>query len=152
MYTDAEIRSIGMAHLVKKLGKVDTERFISGFIKDSGNYTLARRELYDDLTLDEVFESASDYMREHPLCPETKARLDAYKKEHMEGRVFLRRTFRRRVRRHIRGPFDGGGRRVQVRAPLRSSEPLTIPQGSTLSETIDEGSDDVHAQCCPVVE
>jgi hypothetical protein len=35
--------------------------------------------------LDEVFESASDYMREHPLSPETKARLDAYKKEHMEG-------------------------------------------------------------------
>ena len=85
MYTDAEIRSIGMACLVKKLGKVDTERFISGFIKDSGNYTLARRELYDDLTLDEVFESASDYMREHPLSPDTKARLDAYKKEHMEG-------------------------------------------------------------------
>ena len=84
MYTDAEIRSIGMACLVKKLGKVDAERFISGFIKDSGSYTLARREMYDDLTLDEVFESASDYMREHPLSPETKARLDAYRKEHTE--------------------------------------------------------------------
>ena len=82
VYTDAEIRAIGMDCLVKKLGIVDTERFISGFIRDSGDYTMARREMYDDLTVDEVFESASNYMKEHPLSPETQARLDAYKKEH----------------------------------------------------------------------
>ena len=82
MYTDAEVRSIGMACLVKKLGKVDTERFISSFIKDSGDYTLARRALYDDLTVDEVFENASNYMDEHPLSPETQARLKAYKESH----------------------------------------------------------------------
>lgn len=80
MYTDAEIRNIGMSCLVKKLGKVDAERFISGFIKDSGDYTIARRELYDDLTVDEVFESASQYMKNNPLSPETQARLDVYKK------------------------------------------------------------------------
>jgi len=82
MYTDAELRSIGMACLVKKLGKVDTERFISSFIKDSGDHTLARRALYDDLTVDEVFENASNYMDEHPLSPETQARLKAYKESH----------------------------------------------------------------------
>ena len=81
MYTDAEVRDIGMACLVKKLGRVDAERFISGFIKDSGDYTLTRREMYDDLSVDEVFESASNYMKEHPLSPETRARLEAYKKE-----------------------------------------------------------------------
>ena len=81
MYTDAEIRSIGMASLVKALGIVDAERFISGFIRDSGDYTLSRRQLYDDITVDGVFESASAYMKEHPLSPETKARLEKYKNE-----------------------------------------------------------------------
>lgn len=81
MYTDAEIRSIGMASLVKALGMVDAERFISGFIRDGGDYTLSRRQLYDDLTVDEVFESASAYMKEHPLSPETKARLEKYGNE-----------------------------------------------------------------------
>ena len=60
----------------------EMEHSSSGFIKDSGDYTIARRELYDDLTVDEVFESASQYMEDHPLSPETQARLDAYKEEH----------------------------------------------------------------------
>ncbi|AMH95433.1 hypothetical protein AR505_1718 [methanogenic archaeon ISO4-H5] len=81
MYTDAEMRSIGMASLVKALGIVDAERIISGFIRDSGDYTLSRRRLYDDLTVDEVFESASAYMKEHPLSPETKACLEKYRNE-----------------------------------------------------------------------
>ena len=81
MYTDAEIRSIGMASLVKALGRVDAERFISSFIRDSGDYTLSRRQLYDNLTVDEVFESASAYMKEHPLSPETRARLEKYRNE-----------------------------------------------------------------------
>ena len=46
------------------------------------DYTLARRKLYDDMTLDEIFENASNYMKEHPLSPETQARLTAYKEEH----------------------------------------------------------------------
>ena len=81
MYTDAEIRSIGMASLVKALGIVDAERFISDFIRDGGDYTLSRRQLYDNLTVDEVFESASAYMKEHPLSPETRARLEKYRNE-----------------------------------------------------------------------
>ncbi len=81
MYTDAEIRSIGMASLVKALGIVDAERFISSFIRDSGDYTLSRRQLYDNLTIDEVFESASAYIKEHPLSPETRARLEKYRNE-----------------------------------------------------------------------
>ena len=35
----------------------------SGFIKDTREYTFARRELYDDLTVEEVFENASNYMK-----------------------------------------------------------------------------------------
>ena len=75
MYTDQEIREIGMDSLVKALGVVDTERFISGIIRDGGDYTLSRRKLYDNLTLEEVFENADAYMKEHPLSGETKARL-----------------------------------------------------------------------------
>lgn len=71
-----------MKCLVDKLGKVDAERFIYGFMKDGGDYTLARRELYDYMTLDEVFDSADRYMEENPISPETQARLDAYKRAH----------------------------------------------------------------------
>ena len=48
----------------------------------TGDYTLDRKELYDDLTVDEVFESASSYMKDHPLDQETQACLDAYREEH----------------------------------------------------------------------
>ena len=81
MYTDQEIREIGMDSLVKALGIVDTERFISGIIRDGGDYTLSRRKLYDNLSLEEVFESADAYMKEHPLSEETKARLEKSREE-----------------------------------------------------------------------
>ena len=58
----------------------DMRRFIS-LLRDSRDYTLSRRQLYDNLTVNEVFESASAYMKEHPLSPETKARLEKYKNE-----------------------------------------------------------------------
>ncbi len=80
MYTESEIRSIGMECLSKKLGTVGMERFISDFIRNSGDYTLSRREMFDDMTVDEVLESADKYMDENPLDPETLARLEAYKK------------------------------------------------------------------------
>lgn len=37
---------------------------------------------HDDMTLDEVFDSADRYMGENPISPETQAHLDAYKKPH----------------------------------------------------------------------
>lgn len=70
-----------MECLSKKLGTVGMERFISDFIGNSGDYTPSRREMFDDMTVDEVLESADEYMDEHPLDPETLARLEAYKKE-----------------------------------------------------------------------
>ncbi len=79
MYTESEIRAIGMECLSKKLGTVGMERFISDFIRNSGDYTLSRRELFDDMTVDEVLESADRYMKENPLDPDTLARLEAYK-------------------------------------------------------------------------
>ena len=81
MYTDAEIKSIGMASLVKALGRVDAERFISNIIRDSGDYTTSRRMLFDDLSMEDVFESASAYMKDNPLSPETRERLENFKEE-----------------------------------------------------------------------
>ena len=81
MYTDAEIKSIGMASLVKALGRVDAERFISNIIRDSGDYTTSRRMLFDDLSMEDVFESASAYMKDNPLSPETRERLEKFKEE-----------------------------------------------------------------------
>ena len=81
MYTDAEVRSIGMASLVKALGPVDAERFITNIIRDGGDYTLSRRQMFDDMTLEEVLENTSEYMKTHPLSAETKARLEQFSNE-----------------------------------------------------------------------
>ncbi len=36
--------------------------------------------MFDDMTVDEVLESADRHMKENPLGPDTLARLEAYKK------------------------------------------------------------------------
>ena len=79
MFTDEEVRKKGMDALMGTLGFIDSQRFISLIIKDSGDYTMLRRTLYDDMTADDVFKMASQYMKEHPLSPDTKARLENHK-------------------------------------------------------------------------
>lgn len=48
-------------------------------VENRGDYTLDRRALFDDLTIDEVLDSATRFMMEHPIDPKTRARLEAYK-------------------------------------------------------------------------
>ena len=64
-----------MNSLVNSLGIVDAERFISGIMRDRGDYTTLRRQLFDDLSLEDVFKNAEGYMAEHPFDPETESRL-----------------------------------------------------------------------------
>ena len=82
MYTEAEIREIGFECLQERLGSVGTERFIASVINDPGDYTLARRRIFDDMTWEEVLEMAEKDRREHPLPEETLKRIEKYKHEH----------------------------------------------------------------------
>lgn len=79
MYTESELRMIGMKCLSDRLGPVDAERFIVSMNRNAGDYTLARRELLDDMPLDEVREGARKYMEANPLPPEARARIDAFR-------------------------------------------------------------------------
>ena len=66
MYSSTELMSIGMDHLVQKLGQVEAERFISTIIRESSDYTKTRRLLFDDMTIDQVLEEATEYELSHP--------------------------------------------------------------------------------------
>ena len=48
----------------------------------TGDYTLDRKELYEDLTVDEVLDNAAECAKKHPLPEETRQRVEDYKKAH----------------------------------------------------------------------
>jgi len=47
--------------LVENFGVVDTERFVSLMIKEPFDYTKWQRDLYNDMSTDELFNAASDW-------------------------------------------------------------------------------------------
>ena len=59
MRTDSALRYEGMNALSRTLGAVDTERFISMVKRDTFDYTEWRRGLWNDMSIEEVFEEAS---------------------------------------------------------------------------------------------
>lgn len=50
-------------------------------VEDIGDYTLFRRQMFDDMTLEEVLENTSEYMKTHPLSTDTKTRLEWFRNE-----------------------------------------------------------------------
>jgi hypothetical protein len=51
----SEITQQAMSVLSKELGVANTLRFIGQFTSGYGNYTKERRELYADMSLDDIF-------------------------------------------------------------------------------------------------
>lgn len=66
MHSAVELMDTGFACLVEKLGIVDAERFVAMIKRDSFDYTLWRREYFDDMTLKQVSEEAAAYAKSHP--------------------------------------------------------------------------------------
>ena len=66
MNNAVELMDAGFACLVEKLGIVDAERFVAMIKRDSFDYTLWRREYFDDLSLDQISEEAAVYAQNHP--------------------------------------------------------------------------------------
>ena len=59
--TDSVIRQEGMNILLDKLGMVDAERFISLMIREPFDYTVWRKDLFDDMSLTELASKANAY-------------------------------------------------------------------------------------------
>ena len=60
VYTSDEIITLGIKCLVKKLGHVNAEQFINSVRATCPDYTLWRRQIYDDMTIDDVFKVAEE--------------------------------------------------------------------------------------------
>ena len=59
MRTDTAIRNEAMGALVRTLGMVDAERFISMVKCDTFDYTEWRRGMWNDMSIEEVYAEAS---------------------------------------------------------------------------------------------
>ena len=64
MRTDTLIREEGMRVLNERLGLVEAERFITLIIREPFNYTEWQRDLFNDLTLDELCDKADEYWKQ----------------------------------------------------------------------------------------
>ncbi|MDR3291544.1 MAG: hypothetical protein LBT10_05265 [Methanobrevibacter sp.] len=64
MKSEILIRNEAMNILVKKLGLVDAERFIASIKRDNFDYTEWRRDLYKNMTIDEIYNEASEFQKQ----------------------------------------------------------------------------------------
>jgi hypothetical protein len=61
------IRKEGMECLVKSLGVVETEVFISTLLRDSFDYTEWQRNYFSDIPLDNFLHNAQAYDQKNPF-------------------------------------------------------------------------------------
>lgn len=67
MIADMDIMSRGIACLIRELGIVEAETFISYIKNENFDYTKWRQDKFDDLTLSEIGQHAADYEKNHPF-------------------------------------------------------------------------------------
>jgi hypothetical protein len=69
MRNEAVLRKTITKHLVDKFGVIDTERYIASITRDPIDYTEWRRDMYDDLSIDELSAKAMAFHKElHNEC------------------------------------------------------------------------------------
>ena len=61
MKTDAVIRSEGMKILSEHLGIIEAERFVSLISRESFDYTEWQRNLYEDMSVEDLGAKAMEY-------------------------------------------------------------------------------------------
>jgi hypothetical protein len=60
MYAEMALRDKGMEVLIKNLGKVEAERFVSLIIREPFDYTEWQRNLFNDLSVKELSKLAME--------------------------------------------------------------------------------------------
>ena len=70
------IMTAGMKLLRENLGLIECEIFIANIKQERFDYTKWRENLYGDMSLDELLDSAATYMKNHPeLVPKNAKRI-----------------------------------------------------------------------------
>ncbi|MEW6347758.1 MAG: hypothetical protein AB1646_01740 [Thermodesulfobacteriota bacterium] len=63
MRTDTEIRVSGLRALVKALGPLEAERFISLILREPFDYTVWQRELWAEERVEDICKAATELRR-----------------------------------------------------------------------------------------
>ena len=67
MRNAAVIKKEGMDCLIKSLGVLEAEVFISNLLREQYDYTEWQREYFADQTLDDFLSKAQEYDKENPI-------------------------------------------------------------------------------------
>lgn len=67
MTNTAEIMDMGMECLMKNLGIVEAEHFISVIIRERSDYTKWHQKYFANMSSDEFQDEAVKYAKEHPF-------------------------------------------------------------------------------------
>lgn len=67
MNSTIEIINKGMNCLLKQLGVVETEKFISIINREKFDYTKWQRNLFEDMSFDEMNDAAMDFDKKNPM-------------------------------------------------------------------------------------
>lgn len=67
VYTPDEMMMLGMDCLVKNFGIVNAELFVNSVRAACPDYTLWRRRIYDDMTVEDVFKMAEEDAEDNPF-------------------------------------------------------------------------------------
>jgi hypothetical protein len=67
MKTDTLIRHEGMNTLIKNLGLIEAERFIMLIQKETFDYTKWQENLFEDMTIEEIYNNAAKLRNENKI-------------------------------------------------------------------------------------
>ncbi|MCM1040403.1 MAG: hypothetical protein NC314_09670 [Roseburia sp.] len=67
MDSTMEIMNRGINCLIQQMGVVEAEKFISIINREKFDYTLWQRNLFDDMSLEEINKAAASFSKENPL-------------------------------------------------------------------------------------
>lgn len=67
IYTPDEILALGMKCLVDNFGIINAEHFINSVRSTCPDYTLWRRQIYDDMSLDDVMKMIKEDVADNPF-------------------------------------------------------------------------------------
>ena len=63
MKTDAAIKQEGLKVLREKMGMVDMERFIVLLNREKFDYTIWRKEVFENMSIDELAQKGDEYSK-----------------------------------------------------------------------------------------
>ena len=67
MSNTIEIMNEGIKCLIKELGIIKTEQFISVINREKFDYTKWQRELFEDMPLEELNNAAAEFSKKNPI-------------------------------------------------------------------------------------